>query len=278
MSKELTTKEQQNLEILAHIEPVVDAGFNKDRFAKMTLITLADNPSLAKASKNSLYKELVQLARAGLVPDGKEAALVPFFNKQKKMYEATAMPMVAGLIKNARKSGEVKSLGAFLVHKNDDFVIERDSEGQRFSHKPVNFGDRGELVGVYAVAYLENGMTELETMTMDELAAVESASRAGNSPWKGKFRTEMMRKSVLRRLLKRLPSTGHLDELISMDNRFFSFDKKDEAPREERTLSERIKEKQGDIPAEAEVVEPAAEEPPPPPEEGSPPEDLDLPI
>jgi hypothetical protein len=43
----------------------------------------------------------VKLAQDGLLPDGREAAVVMFGNK------AQAMPMIAGILKKVRQSGEV---------------------------------------------------------------------------------------------------------------------------------------------------------------------------
>jgi recombination protein RecT len=46
-------------------------------------------------------RRIVRLAQDGLLPDGREAAIVKFGNK------AQAMPMIAGILKKIRQSGDV---------------------------------------------------------------------------------------------------------------------------------------------------------------------------
>ena len=122
-------------ELKYHIAEVSDKGFNKDRFSKMALMAISENPSLQKCSRLSLFKELVKCARQGLMPDGKEAALVPFRRKDGG-FDATLMPMTWGLAKLARQSGEVKSLAAFLVREGEPFQIKIDADGQSIRHEP----------------------------------------------------------------------------------------------------------------------------------------------
>lgn len=211
-NKPVIAKEQ----IIEHITPVVDKAFPVERFAKMAAVALMEVPALQNASKVSIVRELIKCARKGLVPDGHEAAIVPFKG------QARLMPMVSGLIKLARQSGEIKSLVAFLVREGDGFEVWVDENGQHVRHTPKTFSN-GDPIGVYAVARLKNGETEVETMSLDEIKAVEKTSRAGSSPWKGDFWGEMARKSVIRRLLKRLPQNPDLGETLKEDNEFHDF-------------------------------------------------------
>ncbi len=202
------------LDIIAHIEPVMGKMLNKEKFAKMAMMALAENPSLSRASKVSFIRECVKAARFGVHLDNKEAALVPFKG------ECKLMIMVGGLVKLARQSGQIKSLASFLVREEEPFEIYVDEHGQHFKHIPAPFADK-EVIGVYAVAKLENGETEIETMSIKQLDDVQNTARASNSPWKGAFKTEMQRKTVMRRLLKRLPSTSSLDNVLKDDNEHF---------------------------------------------------------
>ena len=228
MSKEIAKKEKKDealdKQIRAHIGAVVGKSFNQERFVKMVAIALMENPSLAKATRVSLLKESVKIARMGLVADGREAALVPFYNKKLGAHEAVGMTMISGMVKLARQSGEIQELAAFLVYENEKFEMRTDRDGQNFIHEPVPFGKKGKVVGAYAFARIKNGGTEIETMDLEQLEAVEGASRAKyDSPWKGPFRGEMMRKTVLRRLLKRLPSNPDLETVLRDENKAFDF-------------------------------------------------------
>lgn len=77
---------------------------------------------------------------------------------------------------------------------------------------------RGEPIGAYATAVLKDGSQLLEVMSLEDIAAVRKVSRAANNgPWVSWF-GEMARKTVMRRLSKRLPmSTDLEDEIFSRD-------------------------------------------------------------
>jgi recombination protein RecT len=68
--------------------------------------------------------------------------------------------------------------------------------------------DRGEYRGVYAYVRMNSGETVIEWMSWDDVMVVRSKSpsvqRGKQSPWDD-FAGEMARKTVLRRLMKRLP-------------------------------------------------------------------------
>ena len=167
--------------------------------------------------------ELVKCARMGLVPDGQEAAIVPFKQHPK------LMPMVWGLVKLAQQSGALKSLYADLVYTEDEFEIIRNETGLKFQHTPYLDGDRGELRGAYAVAHLSSGLSDIEYVNAETLEKVEeqvvrkNTSKGGssNTPWSGPYKGEMQKKTALKRLLKRLPRTNHMDEFIRVDNEDF---------------------------------------------------------
>jgi recombination protein RecT len=72
-------------------------------------------------------------------------------------------------------------------------------------HRPA-LRDRGDVIGAYAIANLDGGHRELEWMDDEDLKAIEKvATSRGKSPaWDG-WQDQMQRKSVIRRLCKRLP-------------------------------------------------------------------------
>jgi recombination protein RecT len=146
-----------------------------------------------------------QVAAAdGLLPDGKQGALVMYSIKQGDRYLKAVrfMPMVEGIIHQLAKANIPTY--AVSVYANDQIEVWNDDDGQHVKHKPVVFGDRGEFVGVMAVARVGD-RTYVETMNVDEINKVRASSRAGDSgPWKVWY-DRMAQKSVLHRLKKRLP-------------------------------------------------------------------------
>ncbi|HAJ45601.1 MAG TPA: hypothetical protein DCL54_03355, partial [Alphaproteobacteria bacterium] len=86
---------------------------------------------------------------------------------------------------------------------------------------PVLFGDKGELIGAYAFMRTADGGFYIAPVPKDELDKIEASSKAGNSPWKGPFKSEMQKKSALKRLAKIAPVSREVQALIDHDNETF---------------------------------------------------------
>ena len=179
-----------------------------DKFTRVAMTAIQGNADLLGAERRSLFGACVKAAQDGLLPDGREAALVIF--KGKVQY----MPMIGGILKRVRNSGEVASIASQLVYRNDSFRYWVDGDGEHLQHEPLMFGERGEIVGVYALAKTKDGAVYIEVMTKAQVEKVRKVSRAsGNGPWVDWWE-EMARKTVLRRLSKRLPMSTDIEETI----------------------------------------------------------------
>jgi recombination protein RecT len=183
-----------------------------EKFKRVALTAIQNTPALINADRRSLFGAFVWLAQDGLLPDGREAAIVMFGNK------AQAMPMIAGILKKIRQSGEVAKVSAQVVYANDKFVVKYGFD-EDVEHIPPALNEpRGDPIGAYATAVLKDGSQLLEVMSLEDIQAVRKVSRAANNgPWVSWF-GEMARKTVMRRLSKRLPmSTDLEDEVFSRD-------------------------------------------------------------
>ena len=150
-----------------------------------------------------------------MLPDKREAALVIF--KGTVQY----MPMIAGILKRVRNSGEVASIASQLVYRKDVFRYWVDGDGEHIQHEPLMFGERGDIVGAYGVAKTKDGAVYIEVMTKADIEKVRSVSRAKNSgPWSDWWE-EMARKTVLRRLSKRLPMSTDIEDVIRREEEQF---------------------------------------------------------
>lgn len=140
-------------------------------------------------------------------------------------------PSYRGLIKRAIEAGVAGDIYAELVYKNDLIEVLSGSD-RKLVHKPKVFGERGPLVGAYALAVLRNGITTWEIMEMSDIQAVENAAkRTGGgklSPAWQLFRPEMIKKSCIRRLVKRLQGdrsdpvrASRLEAALAADNKNF---------------------------------------------------------
>jgi recombination protein RecT len=211
-------------------------------FKNAALVAAQDNPSILECDRPSLFKSLRRLAAGGLVPDGREAALVPFKTKKDGEYikAVQAMPMVFGLIKTARNSGEVADIRAHIVYQNEvdqeRFVL-ISGDDERLEHNPIVFGERGDAVGAYAIAKLKDGSVIREFMSAEDIDKVRRSGASQRIFAKGKRPTvsdepigiwadwteEMWKKTVIRRLCKRLP-------VSSEDMRHMMVDEETSAP------------------------------------------------
>ena len=189
------------------------------RFVKTILLALAANPTLGTANRQTLYAACMKAAQDGLVLDGREAALVMF--KDVVQY----MPMVGGIIKKIRNSGELKMIDAQEVFENDDFEAWIDECGQHFKHKKAR-ANRGKPVLTYAYAIMKDDAVYYEEMDEEQMKSVENISRAKGTVWQGPFRGEMKRKTVIRRLSKRLPMSTDIDRVIRAVDEDYDFEEK----------------------------------------------------
>jgi len=207
------------------------------KFIRVAQTLIRQSPGLAdpqRVDRQSLYAAMHKCAADGLIPDGREATIIPFKGK------AQYMPMVAGICKKARNSGEIKTINAQIVYKNDAYEHWIDEAGEHFKHMPAR-GERGEVLCVYAFAQTKDEGVFFEELSMADIEAIQKMSRAEDGPWKGPFKTEMMRKSAIRRLLKyRVPSSTDVDEIIRADDPIYEKDPPPPA-RPAETISSRLR-------------------------------------
>lgn len=207
------------VQALAKLEPEIKkalpAQIPSAKFVRVAQTAIRLKPDLATLDRASLYAAFHLCASDGLIPDGREAAIVPFKGK------ATYMPMIQGIMKKARNSGEIKTVGSMVVYERDEYDHWVDHKGEHFKHR-IARGDRGNPILTYAFCQTKDGGVFFEEIDMTQMAAIEKMSRALDGPWKGPFKTEMMRKSALRRLLKyRVPSSTDLDDIIRRDDELY---------------------------------------------------------
>lgn len=191
-----------------------------EKFIRTTLTAVQMNPELLGADRRSLLGACMKAAQDGLLLDGREAAPVIFNTKEGKKVQY--MPMVGGILKKIRNSGELSSISAQVVYDKDQFEYEL-GDNESITHKPFLGSDRGKQIAVYAVAKTKDGAIYREVMSVSDVEKVRAASRAGKfGPWVDWW-DEMAKKTVIRRMAKRLPSSADLDQVIANDNEASGF-------------------------------------------------------
>lgn len=195
---------------------------NSDRFVRIAITTIRQNPKLAKCSQESLLGALMVSAQLGLEPGTLgQCYLIPFENKKAGTVECQFQIGYKGLIELLRRSGQLSDIYSYTVYENDDFNIEYGLS-RTLTHKP-NFTDRGEIKGFYAVAILKDGAKAFEYMTKDEVVKHEEKYRKGsykNDVWNKNFE-EMAQKTVVKKLLKWLPVSVEFLEMANKDEKSF---------------------------------------------------------
>ncbi len=218
-SKELTPAQQikNSLAIMApQFESLLPESVSTKKFIQVVQTTILSDQNLLNKDRASLFKACLQFAEAGIMPNGRDGAIVGYGS------QCNAMFMIGGLRKIAMQTGAIDSITSELVYKNDTFKYKVSDSGVEFEHAPDHFADdRGDTIGVYCLIRLKDGGKHVEVMTMKDIESIKACSKGGNSgPWV-KFFSEMAIKSVTRRALKKLSlpdNSGRLDVAMESDN------------------------------------------------------------
>ena len=233
-------------------------------FPLASLSALAANSDiLARCTPLSILEAVREAASLGVEPAGYagEAAIVRYGD------QARLSVMWRGYLKRIRNSGEVAAVDCQLVYLNDPVFELEFGTMPRIRHVPLLFGekneagnllaDRGAIRGVYAWAKLRNGELLIEWMPDVEVALARqqspSVQRNRPSPWDNWY-GEMARKTVIRRLAKRLPQEA-VQRLVAYDDSVTATEEASLPPNDPRTTTAAIAMRAVGMP----VAEPAPE-------------------
>ena len=222
------------LEVLQeHVIRVLPAHVGHERFLRILTSAWNTNPALASADRASLLGAVMKCAQDGLLPDGREAVFTVFKTKDrisgKFVQKVQYMPMVFGILKKVRNSGELGSLTCNVVFVRDEFRYWVDDAGEHVTHEPnLDVPDRGNVRAAYAIAKTKDGGVYTEVMTVGQIEKVRAISKAkDDGPWVSWF-DEMARKTVIRRLSKRLPMSTDIERTIQRDDALYSVQQRTE--------------------------------------------------
>lgn len=189
-----------------------------DRFRRVAMTAINTNPDLCNSDRRSLLNACLLAAQDGLLPDGREGALVIYNTKERAdgrdrwIKKAQWIPMVAGIRKKIYQSGEVTSLVARAVYKNDEFEFSCGDD-ESIVHKPT-LAEPGEMIAVYAVATLKDGSRVREIMRISDVNRIRSMSKSKDTgPWVTHFE-QMALKTVIKRIAKSLPFSAEIEDTI----------------------------------------------------------------
>jgi recombination protein RecT len=202
-----------------------------ERFARVIQTAVAQNVALLNADRATLFTSAMKSATDGLLCDGREAALVIYRTKKKDpkgrevwVDAVQYMPMVSGILKKCRNSGQLSSIVARVVYAGDKFRNWVDDNGEHLEYEAGEDQDRNIVRNCFAMAKLKDGSIEVEVLKPADIEKIRSVSRAKDKgPWV-EWWEEMAKKSAIRRLSKRLPINTDLDDLIRRDDNLYDLE------------------------------------------------------
>jgi recombination protein RecT len=162
------------------------------------------NPDLMRANTRSVVLACMEAATWGLIPNGRQAAIVVRNN------QAQFQPMIQGLIALLYRTGRVASIAVEVVYDSDEFD-HCDGDTPMIRHKR-SLSLSGQLVAAYSVVTMKDGTKSRCLMGAAEIERIMRMSPAGwdksrsepKGMWKN-HRDEMWKKTVLHRHCKLLP-------------------------------------------------------------------------
>jgi len=211
------------------LQAALPSHVSVERFKRVVITAVSTNPDLLYANRRTLYTAAVRAASDGLLPDGREAALVVYNTEVRQRNPDTGLdqrtrqdvvqylPMVAGIRKRMRNTGDVESAIAEVVCRADTFSY-RLGDDPYIRHEPPPLGqDRGEIIGAYAIIRLKNGEVIRDVMSRADIERHRGQSRAANSMMWSKFYEEGCKKTVLRRASKAAPQAAEFEAMMARD-------------------------------------------------------------
>lgn len=202
------------------IEKALPKHMDPERMARIALTTIRTNPKLLEASVPSLLGAVMQAAQLGLEPGliG-HCYLVPFKNGKTGQTDVQFIIGYKGMIDLARRSGQIQNIYAHVVYEKDEFEYELGLE-PKLKHKPSMEADRGQMIGVYAVAHFKDGGYQFEFMPKEEIEKRRRRSKAANNgPWVTDYE-EMAKKTVIRHMWKYLPISVEIQQAAAQDETY----------------------------------------------------------
>jgi recombination protein RecT len=202
---------------------VLPPGMSSQQFARTALTAIQYKPQLLRANRDSLFLAIMQAAEDGLLPDGREGALVPY----KRKYEASPgnwqdeltvqwLPMVEGMRRLVWESAGI-ILHTKVVYDRDEFDYQEGLVENPIFHRPRP-GPRGieNVTAVYSIAKFPDGRRDWDVLWKEEVDQIAAKSRAGaTGPWRDPvFYPEMAVKTVVHHHSKTLPLKSQARQAI----------------------------------------------------------------
>ena len=201
------------------IKLALPSNLNPDRFQRIVLTAISSNPKLQECAPTSFLGAMMTAAQLGVEPNTPlgQGYLIP--RNSKNGMECTFQLGYKGMIDLAYRSGNISTIGAYVVYKNDEFHVQFGLSPD-ITHVPC-MADRGDPIAFYAYYKTKDGGCGFDVMSVEDVRKhakqfSESVKRGWSSPWDSNFE-EMAKKTVLKKVLKYAPLSPEVASKIGMD-------------------------------------------------------------
>ncbi|MFX0132146.1 MAG: recombinase RecT [Candidatus Hodarchaeota archaeon] len=219
-------KEFSNSSNMKALQSYLGTQEDVKRFCRSVINQIQTNQSLIeKASPDSILLAAMEGARLKL-EIGTHFHIVPYKGQAKFMADWR------GLLELIRRAKEIENADCQIIYVNDKWDITLgDSPSLHHIITTLDQEERGEFCAAYAIIWLKNSTKPLiEVMTKTQIDKIKEFALSkkkdkSDSPWQSHYE-EMARKTVIRRLAKRAPSSieknishafTHEDEMYDYD-------------------------------------------------------------
>ena len=186
-----------------------------DRIARIVLTEIRKNPVLANCTPESFFGALLTTAALGLEPGiNGEAYLVPYTDRRKGITECQLIVGYQGVAKLFWQNPLAKRMSAEYVCENDHFAYDKGLT-LRLEHTPAQ-GERGAVVGYYAIVELITGGIAFDYFTVEQVKRLRGG-KVGTSGGVADPERWMERKTALKQVLKLLPKSVELATAMKAD-------------------------------------------------------------
>lgn len=193
-----------------------------ERMLTVALHAATSNEKILKADPLTVIEAVreAMTLRLELTGVNGQGYLVPYWNRDKGLYDVQFQPGYRGLLDLVRRTGKVLDVQAEVAYEGD--VLQWRAGVNGAVEYRAAWSDRGNRLGTIAWAYLPapvGHVLKVIQLTESEAELIRKSSKAGDKgPWID-WPDEMRKKSALKRLCKMLPQDQAIERALAIESR-----------------------------------------------------------
>ena len=135
------------------------SGYSQEAYSRVVLNAMVQTPQIAECDVKSLQQALLSAMNAGLVPDGKEAVIVPYKGK------ATLIPCIKGMIKLVQQATPGTVIRVMAVFAGDEWDYAEGLQPRNCDHVPSPTASQAPEHVIYTYATARFPMLSMSRCT-----------------------------------------------------------------------------------------------------------------